>query len=247
MLIYICDNEKEEINSLRACLLSAASSLDTGIRVAAFPSGEKLIEAVEAGGQPALAVLDIYMDGMDGIATARRLRELLPGLPVAFLTASREFAVEAFALDALHYIVKPVTDEDACTLLRRLAQRPGRPAASLRLPTRQGSTVTIAAGDIIRIISKSRGVEISLQGRGTVWFACQFWKVAEQLSADQDFLLLGRGCLVNLPCVERIDVDTCYLKDGECLPVSRRERITVKNRFNDFLFRQLDHLTGDNL
>ena len=65
-------------------------------------------------------ILDIYMKGLNGMETARRMRQAMPGLPLAFLTSSRDFAVDAFALEALHYLVKPLTVESAQELLRRL-------------------------------------------------------------------------------------------------------------------------------
>lgn len=244
MLISICDNEPEELASLQDCLVQAAAGMSVSIRLAPYRSGETLVDAVKEGMRPALAVLDIYMDGMGGIETGRRLREILPELPLAFLTASRDFAVDAFALDALHYIVKPMTVDAACVLLKRLEARPRKPAPLLEMPAQQGGTAQFSVREVSRVVSKSRGVEIYLQGRGPVWFACQFWKVAEQLSSDPDFLLVSRGCLVNMNCVQRIDVDTCFLKDGGCLPVSRRERLNVKARYNDFLFRQLDRIKG---
>ena len=121
MLIAICDDETWELEAIKTALTTAALELSAGIEIAAYPSGLALAEAVRDGLRPALAVLDIYMGQENGVETAGVLRRLLPGLPCAFLTTSRDFAVEAFSLDALHYIMKPVTVEKLKELLKRFS------------------------------------------------------------------------------------------------------------------------------
>lgn len=239
MLIYICEDQREEASALQTCLAKVSAELFGGCITRAFSSGETLIRAVENGTCPALVVLDIYMAGMSGMETGRRLRELYPDLPLVFLTVSREFAVDAFALNALHYIVKPVTPDTVRALLQRLSPPSEQTARMLELPC-YGKTTRFLLKDISKIISKSRGVEIHIPGRNAAWLPCQFQRAAELLAGEPDFLLLSRGCIVNLNHVQGIDFDICYLKNGEQLPVSRRERSAVQTRYNDFLFRKMD-------
>lgn len=246
MLIYICDDQQEETTALQTCLTQAAAELPANCKINAYSSGEALMNAVEKGARPSLVILDVYMEGMSGIETGRRLRALLPDLPLAFLTSSREFAVDAFELNALHYIVKPVTVETARALLARLPVLPGKSDRMLELPV-QGETVQFSLTEISKIVSKRRGVEIHFLGRSAAWLPCQFQEVEARLSEEPDFLLLSRGCIVNLNNVQGIDVDICFLKTGEQLPVSRRERLNVQNRYSDFLFRRLDRMKGEGL
>lgn len=246
MLIYICDDQQEEVSALQLCLTKAAAELSIDCTIKACFSGETLINTVEKGTLPTLVVLDVYMEGISGIETGRQLRSLHPDLPLAFLTTSRDFAVDAFELNALHYIVKPVTEEMARALLERLPTRPESSVKMLELPLRDG-TVQFPVAEISKIISKSRGVEIHFLARGAAWLPCQFREVEAQLSEDLDFLLLSRGCIVNLNHVRGIDFDTCCLKNGEQLPVSRRERLNVQHRYSDFLFRRLDRMKGAGL
>jgi len=72
------------------------------------------IEAVELIRKldPALAFLDIQMPGLDGLGVVRRLKEEQIDLPhIVFSTAWEQFAVEAFRLEAMDYILKPVDRE----------------------------------------------------------------------------------------------------------------------------------------
>lgn len=59
--------------------------------------------------EPDLAFLDIHMPGLDGLAVVRRLREAEAALPhIIFITAYDQYAVEAFRLEAMDYLLKPV-------------------------------------------------------------------------------------------------------------------------------------------
>lgn len=238
MLIAICDDERRELERLTAVLTDAGEALDLPVRVAAYASGEDLSAAVEAGERPDMAILDVYLAGISGVETARRLRRTLPQLPLAFLTASRDFALDAFAVDALHYLIKPVTGEGAEELLRRLLSRRGMAARSLALSNRKERR-RYPLGRLRYLLSRDKGVELYLSG-GREWFPCAFRQAAEQLSGQPDFLQISRGCIVNLNDVLYLGRTSFHMKEGESLPVSRRERPAVQERYNDFLFRRMD-------
>ena len=60
-----------------------------------------------------VAALDVMMPGMNGVELGKRLRELYPGLVLIFVTASKEFAFDAYELEAAGYLLKPYDAEKA--------------------------------------------------------------------------------------------------------------------------------------
>lgn len=70
-------------------------------------------EALEKAAQtrPDLAFLDIEMPEIDGITLAERLYEVCPGIRVVFITSWNQYAVQAFDLSAIDYILKPIKRE----------------------------------------------------------------------------------------------------------------------------------------
>ena len=151
MLIAICDDEQRELEAIEAALTATALELSADIEIAAYSSGAALVEAVEGGVRPALAVLDIYMGEENGVKTAGVLRGLIPGLPCAFLTTSRDFAVEAFSLDALHYIIviHALAGEAAhsAALIRKLHDDRNIPGVCVIQMVKLGSAVKGDAGN----------------------------------------------------------------------------------------------------
>jgi two-component system LytT family response regulator len=85
--------------------------------VAECSNGEEALLAI-AELQPELVFLDIQMPGMDGFAVVERLQgDAMP--MVIFVTAYNEFAVDAFEVNAIDYVLKPVDEERLETAISR--------------------------------------------------------------------------------------------------------------------------------
>lgn len=76
-----------------------------------FSNGADAIQYVKCH-QIDLAVLDIFMPGMNGIDLAAELKQILPNLVVIYLTGYEEYAMDALRLRAAAYILKPYTSEE---------------------------------------------------------------------------------------------------------------------------------------
>jgi two-component system, LytTR family, response regulator len=70
-------------------------------------NGQELIELVKKE-KPDIVLVDIHMPGINGVEAAKVCKEMIPSLKVIFTTGSDEFAVEAFNISAVDYIVKPI-------------------------------------------------------------------------------------------------------------------------------------------
>lgn len=242
MLIAICDDEPRELEAIESVLATAAADLSAVIEITAYPTGTALLEAVEKGARPALTMLDIYMGEENGIKTAAALRGLIPDLPCAFLTTSREYAVEAFSLDALHYILKPVTADKAKELLQRFCRHIEQPPRCLTL-TDGHEERRFPLEQIQYLLSLHKGIELHLRS-SREWMRCPIRQAAEQLADEAGFVQISRSCIVNLSEVLHLGNANCHMKNGEALPISRRERQTVQTRYNDFAFRGMNRAKG---
>ncbi|PYI54041.1 hypothetical protein DLM86_15980 [Paenibacillus flagellatus] len=94
-------------------------------------------EALEAActDPPDVIFFDIDMPGISGIEAAERLSERLPATDVVFVTAYEEYAIKAFELNAVDYILKPVEEKRlACTIARLRSSREHKPAVPHHRP-----------------------------------------------------------------------------------------------------------------
>src|SRR5207249_662907 len=115
--VLIADDERPARSFLAALL----RSFDDVVIVAEAESGAEAIAAIERE-RPDLALLDLHMPELDGIGVVRMLkRETMP--LIAFVTAYDEYAVRAFEVNAVDYLLKPVEKARLRETLNRAQER----------------------------------------------------------------------------------------------------------------------------
>jgi len=115
--VFIADDEAPARDRLRELLDDIAAELPTSLAGEARNGLEALERIPQSGAQ--VLLLDIEMPGMGGLEVARHLA-LLPEAPtVVFVTAHDRHAVEAFELNALDYLLKPVRAARLAAALRK--------------------------------------------------------------------------------------------------------------------------------
>ena len=127
----------------------------------------RLIEALT----PDLVLLDMTMPELDGLSVARRLGGKANAPAIVFVTAHDSFAVEAFDLDAVDYVLKPVTAERLERAIGRALARRGAGSprevsdwiAEFWVPHRS-ELLRIAADDVTRIDAERDYVRLHLAG-----------------------------------------------------------------------------------
>jgi two-component system response regulator AlgR len=122
--VLVVDDEPLAVERLQILL-----SRQDGVALAGTASdGEAALRVVEAV-RPDLVLLDIAMPGMDGIDVARALARHEADPMVIFVTAFDNFAVAAFDVAAVDYLMKPVQSERLATALERAREHPRRGGA----------------------------------------------------------------------------------------------------------------------
>lgn len=105
-LIAVCDDE--EYFRLQEKKLITAYMKKSGydFRIDVFSSGKKLLEQEAEGIRYDVVFLDINMEELDGMETARKIREISHDIFIAFVTAYANYALDGYQVDAVRYILK---------------------------------------------------------------------------------------------------------------------------------------------
>lgn len=236
MNIAICEDIPQELDLLRRHIETVSQKRGIETACTFFHQGGDLLRYLEqTDSKFTMAFLDVYMPGMSGVQTAQRLKEAAPATQVVFVTSSRDFAVDAFELDALHYLVKPVTEEQVAAVFDRY-KKLELPRPSIRVRVGRDA-VDLELSSIQYLESCNSGTDIHTP-RGVLHTTVNTSKLAEQL--NDSFLKIQRGLVVNLHYVQRMTTDSCVLKNGVSVLLSRKERSQIRTAYREFVFNAAD-------
>jgi len=204
MRILIADDEP----LARARMAALVGACPGHSVVGSAADGEAAL-ALVASTEPDVLLLDIAMPGLDGLALARRLAQR--GTPrIIFTTAYDAHALEAFELDAVDYLLKPVRLERLREALDRATRRlaPASADAGPWLHGRlAGKEVRVAAGDVIALLAEEKYVLVHHVG-GELLIEQSLRQIEDAWS--DTVIRLHRNCLV--PKARLIGLET--LADG---------------------------------
>lgn len=115
--VFLVDDESPARERMKVLLEDIATALPNRV-VGEARHGVEALQAIPPA-DAQVVLLDIKMPGMDGLEVARHLGNLDPAPAIVFVTAHDEHAVEAFELNALDYLLKPVRAERLVAALRK--------------------------------------------------------------------------------------------------------------------------------
>ncbi|WP_300684795.1 LytR/AlgR family response regulator transcription factor [Acutalibacter sp. 1XD8-36] len=233
--IAICDDEPAQAELLRSFVQDWARDRREPSEVRLFPSGDAFWFVWENEKDWDVLLLDIQMSGTDGLKLCRMLRDSGSRLPVVFVTGLAGHMGEGFELDAVHYLIKPVSRDKIFLCLDKAIQRGGREPFIL-LECTDGQTARVLLSNIALLESSGHRTVVTLAGGDTLESKAGFRELCGRLP-EGDFIQCHRCCLVGLRHVYRVQRDSLILDGGRQVPVSRGRFQQVNSAFVSF-YRQ---------
>ena len=197
--------------------------------------------------QPDVIFLDIQMPGMDGLSAAEKLKERSNAV-VVFVTAYDEHALEAFRVNAIDYLVKPVDDKQFADTLTRVKVRVAMKRAALyaapkqeeetylkRLGIKDGKTISMLDVASIEHI-ESAGDYLCIFAGGETHIQRQTLKSLLDLLDPNKFIRIHRSHAINVKFLSSLDEDenglNALMKSGHKLSISRRFQKPVRQHLS---------------
>jgi two-component system, LytTR family, response regulator len=251
--VVVADDERPA----RSFLIALLRSFDDVTVVGEATSGREVVALIEKE-QPDFALLDLQMPELDGIGVVRTLKKTAMPL-IAFVTAYDEYAVKAFEVNAVDYLLKPVDKARLREALNRaqeriehaeiVAEQASRIGAAIdayeaaskppyleRIPVRHREEVVIVpVNQIASIVAEGELLNITTvrNERHTITYRL---KDLEQRLDPARFIRLGRGTLANVDLISKISMmpggtHVATLSNGQKLQVSRLQSRMLRQRF----------------
>ena len=236
MTIAIVDDIKEERVLLRTRLEKIFHQKDMGFHCCEYENGEAFLEASKDQDITVL-FLDIYMDGANGIEIAKEFRKSNKDCLLIFTTTSTDHALDGFQVRALHYLVKPYSENDISALADEILSRIPDSGKYIDVKV-NGSNIQIPFRKIIYAEHFSHMIHIHTAGERELVTRQSFDSFITSLKMDSRFYRCNRGVVINLEHAVDFDGSGFRLDNGSNVPVSRKLLKNARQTFMEFLFQR---------
>lgn len=229
--IAVCDDEL--IDRQQTAGLTHEIMKEEGLvcGLSCYESGAALLAAIQGGAQFHILLLDVMMDGLDGMELAAALRKLGNDTAIIFISSNREMALRGYEVSAVRYLAKPLQRPQLREALLYCCKT-FRESRGILLPTEKGQS-KLAPADIIYAEPWERGSKLQLIS-GAIRTSTKFSDLMELLP-ERRFTLCHRTILVNLAFVRHLRPHEIELADGRILPVSKHRVSDLKRQLLEYM------------
>lgn len=232
MRIAIVDDDAHE----RSLLHSRLAAAEAEAEIREYCSGGAFLD--DSKQMPfQVAFLDIYMPGQDGMQTARLLRQFDGDCLLIFTTTSTDHALEGFQVRAMHYLVKPFTEEELEQLTDEILAKVPHPEKYMDLKV-NGSNIRLGYRDILYAEHFAHMIYIHTPSGKPLATRQAFKAFIEPLKKDRRFFICGRGVIVNLEHAEDFEGNAFRMDNGSSVYVSQELLKNARQAFMKFLLQR---------
>ena len=215
-IVIVEDNETERTR-MSEYVKKYASGRGLEIELRQFSDGKYLLDEYPA--QTDLILLDIDMEFLSGIETARRVRSFDTNVQILFVTRMVQYALEGYEVDAADFIVKPLPYEQFAVKMDRVMKkiRLSRPRFMKVICGKEERLLRIQQILCIEALNKKTIIHLE---NGTDLETSQSLKVFEKALAEELFFRCHNAFLVNMTYVQSFSASDVHLP-GHVVPVSK--------------------------
>lgn len=231
--IIICDDEMGIRHTINKYLERYAGENHEDFEILAFSSANDLLKEYPSDAD--LIFLDIRMDGINGMAAARQIRQTDSQVCIIFITTMYQYAIEGYAVRAFGFIKKPVSyAEFSHELGCALVQIRGNREKETVINVRDGNDVyRLAVSRIIYLEVKNHNVHIFMDGN-TLEVRGQMNQFEEQLS-PYGFLRPHASYLINVDHIRMITQNSIIMNNTAQVPMSQHRKKEFLAAMSEYL------------
>ena len=228
--IAIAEDDPSYIRQLREYLDRYSRERGEPVEVTVFTDGDELVEGYRP--QFDLILMDVEMPFLDGMTAAAEIRKRDSEVVIIFITNMAQYAIRGYAVDALDYVLKPVSYfAFAQRLERAVARMKRREQRFIVIPIKGGSQKV----DLSRLYYvQSQGHTLLYHTAAGTYSSTGTMKEVEAQLGALHFCRGNNGYLINLEHVDGVQ-DGFALVHGERLQLSRPRRAAFLEALTNYL------------
>ena len=231
--IAVCDDNLSDREIIRQQLSIYFSDRFIEYNIDSYENGVNLIYSIEDGEYYDIIFLDMYMDKLNGIQVAEKLRNMNYKGKIIFLTVTSKYAVESYDVEASGYLVKPHDiDKISMVLDRVLSNYENVHTYQIK---KRNSVIQVLYSEI-EYIESSNSKCILHRTDGNEYTIYKKLNDIEEEINHRAFLRCHQSYLVNMNKIESVENDFT-MKSGDVVPIRTRNLNEIKKEYYNFSIR----------
>ena len=228
--IALVEDEESYVATLREFLARYERERGERLQITVFSDGDEI--ALNYKSEYDVILMDIEMRFMDGMTAAEEIRRVDPEVVIIFITNSPQYAIKGYAVDALDYVLKPLTYFAFSQRIDRALERLGNREQRYMMINIKGGSRKL---DVSRVwFIEVRDHDHIYHTGGGLITPTGTMREAEKALEGCAFFRCNKGYLVNLEHVDAIREDNAVVH-GETVQVSRARKKAFLDALNNYL------------
>lgn len=237
MRIAIIDDEKSQADILYSICSAYFHEHKQDIPIDCFPDGIAFFNSFKENTYK-IAFVDIFMEKMNGIAVAEKLREKDRDIIIVFVTTSPDFMMQAFSVHAFHYITKPYKAEQIYKVLSDASSFISDNSRYIEVVCDRQNTL-ISLKEIVSVESDAHYIKIGVVSGITYRTRMTVTEFIELTDNDKRFITVNRGVVLNADYIKGIEGSVCTTGNGERFPIKIREKTRIEQSIREYMFKKI--------
>ncbi|MDI0265815.1 LytTR family DNA-binding domain-containing protein [Clostridioides difficile] len=229
--IAVCEDEKEAQLLIVDYIENILKNISIEYEIKKYLSGEELLENNLKDID--ILFLDIKMEKLNGMDTARKIRKMGSEMEIIFITSLIDYVQEGYEVRAYRYLLKPIEFEELKKHMLTCIKDIETNKDSYIIIKDKSNTYKIYLNEIKYIEVQKKEMLIHTINKN-FYIRYSLNKIEKELNLSR-FIRCHKSFIVNLSHVENIKYNIAILESGEEVPISRYRYKEVKEKFLRFL------------
>ena len=228
--IAICDDKKTHQQKAKNMIRDILLRDNVQASVSVFYSAEEMLDKINRNYIPNIAVLDIEMDGKNGIDLAKEMNKIVPDCRLIFLTAYSNYASDAYETEHVWFVIKKKADQFFPSAIHKALSSLNDSISTGTIAVKEKShTRVIPVNQIIYLTRIQRKSLIRCVNQDFFDSRRPALLIPDELSSS--FIRCHQGYWVNIDMIKELDHGEFIMKNNERIPISRTYNDHAKKQF----------------